>query len=102
VSEAVEDPPGSQAQVSVACPRGTRPFSGGVLSSSESVLVNVNSTIGTTNGWIARENNASPDGTNLNSSTIGVGEWDSFENNATDVNEQLLVRTEIECAGVVT
>jgi hypothetical protein len=156
-SLAVDDPPGGQAQASVACPRGTRPFSGGVLSSSESVLVNINSTIVDAHGWTARESNASAAGAeinafvvcgklggyatvigpngfmaaqsqtptfvdcpagsvaigggtttsstsidvNVNSSTVGIGEWDSFENNATDVNEQFLVRTEIECAGVV-
>jgi hypothetical protein len=148
--------PVGQAQAFARCPKGMEAFSGGVDSSSSSLLVNVAATIVTTRGWTARENNASSDGdtivafaicgrlrgyaaipgltvvnpagfqtfssascpagsavigggintsstsegVDVNSSIVGAGEWDSYENNNTAVSAFEL--SEVECAGVAT
>lgn len=47
-----------------------KPFSGGVLSSSGSIFVNVGATINSTRGWVARENNASSGGGVINAFAI--------------------------------
>jgi hypothetical protein len=154
-SETVSNPAGP-AQALARCPRGTKAFGGGVLSSSGSLQVNVGATIVNTHGWFASENNDSSGGgtinafaicgklrgyatvvgatvlnpansqtfsfascppgsvvigggvntsainggANVNSSIVGAGEWDSYENNDTPAN--FFELTEVECAGVAT
>src|SRR5262249_31794599 len=57
----VENPSGTQVRATVTCPSGSKPLSGGVSATSDSLAVNINSTMPEGRDWVAEENNASPD-----------------------------------------
>ena len=59
VGSSVDNPAGRQSGTSVACPTGTVPLGGGIAASSSSILVNINTTYPTPDGWQSWENNAS-------------------------------------------
>ncbi len=60
VGSSVNNPAGRQSGTGqVACPTGTVPLGGGIAASSSSILVNINTTYPTDNGWASWENNAS-------------------------------------------
>ncbi len=58
VTSTVTNSAGQQTSATAACPSGTKVLGGGGFSSSGSVLVNVNTSIPTGNGWRVDENNA--------------------------------------------
>jgi hypothetical protein len=51
--------PGQQGDAFAACPKGTRPFSGGEVTDSTSPAVTVNTSVVQSHRWVAFENNAS-------------------------------------------
>jgi hypothetical protein len=60
-SSFVENPSGSQQAQRVGCPSRSKPLGGGVEASSDSVLVNIKTTVPSGHFWRAVEDNASPD-----------------------------------------
>jgi hypothetical protein len=57
----VQNPSGSQSGAFVSCPMGSKPLSGGVEASSDSLSVNMNTSIPDGRSWEALENNSGGD-----------------------------------------
>ena len=55
----VSSPDQSQIRVTANCPKGTVPFGGGVFTGISSLLLNVNDSFPSGNGWVGDVNNAS-------------------------------------------
>ncbi len=59
----VTNPPSSQTLATATCASGSVPLSGGAFSSSGSPAVDLNSTLPSSNGWAAYEDNTAGAGT---------------------------------------
>jgi hypothetical protein len=57
----VSNPNGTQAHAQVTCPTGSKPLSGGVSPTSDSVFVSMNTSEPAGRSWEVFENNATPD-----------------------------------------
>ena len=69
---ATANPDGGQTLASQVCTAGKVPVGGGISSDSASLLVTLNSTAPSSDGWIGFENNASGAGTTMNALVICV------------------------------
>jgi hypothetical protein len=59
IGTSISIPDQSQMRVTANCPKGTVPFGGGVFTSISSLLLNVNDSFPSGNGWVGDVNNAS-------------------------------------------
>lgn len=64
VGTQISSPDQTQIRVTANCPKGTVPFGGGVFTGVSNLLLNVNDSFPSGNGWVGDVNNASGETTN--------------------------------------